>query len=281
VTENDLIDFTPELAAEAREIASWHKLGPLFTPPVVSTITGPLGTLMAPSQNGGTNWPGGAFDPETGLLYVPASGSLISMGLTAPYPGQSEMAYIQGNALTGPRTSGGSGSGVGGARAEFVPAEAREVDLDPTRGEPRLDLSVQGLPLLKPPYGTITAIDMHRGDIAWQIAHGETPDEIRNHPALAGLDLPRTGQDGSPGILVTKTLVISGEPSFTTTIAGTRGAMLRAYDKANGVEVGAVYLPAPQTGSPMTYALDGRQYLVVAVSGGSYSGELIAFVLPQ
>ena len=281
VTVNDLIDFTPALRAEALEVASWHKLGPIFTPPVVSRIEGPLGTLMAPAQTGGTNWQGGSFDPETNILYVASSGSVISLGLTPPYPGQSEMAYVQGNALTGPRTSGGSGSGVGGARSEFEPTEAREVQLDPDRGPPRLELSVQGLPLLKPPYGSISAIDMNRGEIVWQIAHGETPDEIRNHPLLADIDLPRTGQPGSPGTLVTRSLLIAGEPSYTTTISGRRGAMLRAYDKATGIEVGAVYMPAPQTGSPMTYSLGGTQYIAVAVSGGNYSGELLAFKLPN
>lgn len=278
VTIDDLIDFTPALYEEALEVASWHKLGPIFTPPVVSRIEGPLGTLMAPSQQGGTNWQGGSFDPETKILYVPSNSSVISLGLTPPYPGQSEMAYIQGNALTGPRTSGGSGSSAGGARSEFVPAEEREVIIDPER-PPRLDLEVQGLPLLKPPYGTISAIDMNRGEILWQIPNGATPDFVREHPLLAGLDIPRTGQSGSPGMLVTKTLLIAGEPEYTTTVRG-RGAMLRAYDKVSGREVGAVFLPAPQTGSPMTYGLDGTQYLVIAVSGGRHPGELIAFRAP-
>jgi quinoprotein glucose dehydrogenase len=142
-------------------------------------------------------------------------------------------------------------------------------------------LSVQGLPLLKPPYGRITAINLDKGEIAWQIAHGETPDNIRNHPALKGLTIPRTGRPGVIGVLTTKTLVIAGESGFFTTPSGARGAMLRAYDKATGKEVGAVYMPAPQSGSPMTYSLNGKQYLVVAISGASYSGELLAFKLPD
>src|SRR5439155_11072676 len=129
-------------------------------------------------------------------------------------------------------------------------------------------------------YGRITAIDMNKGEIAWQIAHGETPDTIRNHPALKGLNIPRTGRPGLIGPLATKTLVICGEAGVFTTPSGERGAMLRAYDKASGREVGAVYMPAPQSGSPMTYMLNGVQYLVVAVSGGNYSGELLAFRLP-
>jgi quinoprotein glucose dehydrogenase len=279
VTENDLIDFTPELKREALEVVSWHKMGPLFTPPVVSKIEGPLGTLMAPSQEGGTNWQGGSFDPQTNILYVASGGTVVSKGLVEPYPGQSDMAFIEGNAVTGPRTSGGSGSSAGGGRTEFQGSGPRAAAVDPARGPPRSALSVQGLPLLKPPYGTISAIDMNRGEILWQVAHGATPDDIRNHPLLAGLDIPRTGQAGSPGTLVTRTLVIAGERLYTTTPSGELGAMLRAYDKATGREVGAVYMPAPQSGSPMTYLHGGEQYIVVAISGAQYSGELLALKL--
>jgi quinoprotein glucose dehydrogenase len=121
---------------------------------------------------------------------------------------------------------------------------------------------------------------MTKGAFVWQIAHGETPDSVRNHPALKGLDIPRTGQAGAVGVLVTRTLVIGGEPQATTLPGRPRGAMLRAYNKATGAEVGAIYLPAPQSGSPMTYMLNGTQYIVVAVSGGTYSGEYLAFKLP-
>jgi len=279
VTENDLIDFTPALRREALEIVAWHKQGPLFTPPVVSHIDGPLGTLMAPSQEGGTNWQGGSFDPEMNVLYVASGSTVVSKAVVPPYPGQSEVAYIEGNAVTGPRTTGGSGSAAGGGRSEFRPAERRvATPSDPSRGSPKLALSVQGLPLLRPPYGRISAIDMTRGEILWQVAHGETPDDIKSHPLLAGLTLPRTGQAGSPGTLVTKTLLIAGERLYTTTPEGL-GAMLRAYDKATGREVGAVYMPAPQSGSPMTYLHGGEQYLVVAISGAQYAGELLSFKL--
>ena len=281
LTENDLIDFTPALRREALDIVSWHKMGPLFTPPVVSNIDGPLGTLMAPSQDGGTNWQGGSYDPETHILYVASGSTVVSKAVVPPYPGQSEMAFIEGNAVTGPRTTGGSGSAAGGGRSEFRPTERRAATpSDPSRGPPRLALAVQGLPLLKPPYGRISAIDMTRGEILWQVAHGETPDDIKSHPLLQGLSIPRTGQAGSPGTLVTKTLLIAGERLNTTTPEGI-GAMLRAYDKATGREVGAVYMPAPQSGSPMTYLLNGEQYLVVAVSGAQYAGELLAYKLPR
>jgi len=141
--------------------------------------------------------------------------------------------------------------------------------------------TVQGLPLLKPPYGRITALDLKDGTKAWQIAHGETPDNIKNHPALKGLKIPRTGRPGMVGPLCTKSLVICGEAGFFITPNGARGAMLRAYDKATGEEKGAVYMPAPQTGSPMTYMLNGQQYLVVATGGGSTTEELLAFRLPR
>jgi quinoprotein glucose dehydrogenase len=140
---------------------------------------------------------------------------------------------------------------------------------------------VQGLPLNKPPYGQITAIDLNKGDIVWQIAHGETPDNIRNNPALKGLTIPRTGRSGVFGVLVTKTLVIAGERGTFTTPSGQLGAMLRAYDKATGREVGSVYMPAGQTGTPMTYALNGRQYLVLSIAGQGFPAELIAFRLPE
>jgi quinoprotein glucose dehydrogenase len=181
------------------------------------------------------------------------------------------MNYVLGNAARratpNPAPPTGSGPATGAAR----PA-ARE-----GAGG---GLTVQGLPLLKPPYGRITAIDLNKGEIAWQIAHGETPDNIRNSPALKGMNIPRTGRPGILGPLVTKSLVIAGEAGIFTTQSGARGAMLRAYDKATGKEVGAVYMPAPQSGSPMTYSLNGQQYIVVAISGGNYSGELLAFRLP-
>ena len=141
-------------------------------------------------------------------------------------------------------------------------------------------LTVQGLPLAKPPYARITAIDLNKGEILWSVAHGETPDNIKNHPALKGVNIPRTGRPGRNGTLITKTLVICGEAGFFTTPNGQRGAMLRAYDKMTGADAGAVYMPAPQTGGPMTYMLGGKQYVVVSIAGGNYTAELVAFRLP-
>jgi quinoprotein glucose dehydrogenase len=216
---------------------------------------------MLPSATGGANWQGGSLDPVTNILYIYSAKQVTALGLVPTDGKRSDMAYISGQARDpngpppeAPAAGGGEGGGGG--------------------------LSVQGLPLVKPPYGSITAIDLNKGEIVWRIAHGETPDNIRNHPALKGVTIPRTGRPGRIGTLVTKSLVIAGEGGFFTTPNGQRGAMLRAYDKATGQEVGAVYMPAPQTGSPMTYVLNGKQYLVVAVSGASYSGELLAFKLP-
>ena len=140
---------------------------------------------------------------------------------------------------------------------------------------------MQGLPLIKPPYDQITAYDMNTGNIAWQKTHSSTPDDIRNHPALKGLNLPRTGQPGRTfiGTLTTKNLVIAGEGGVHTTAAGRRVALLRAYDKLTGEDAGAVEMPARQTGSPMSYQVDGRQFIVLAVSGND-GAELLAYALP-
>jgi quinoprotein glucose dehydrogenase len=267
VSLDDLIDFTPELHAQAEQLAAKYKLGPIFTPPVVSKVEGPLATLSR--AQAGTNWFGGSYDPETHTVYVFSSGAIGAYGLVPPTNARmSDMEYVQGSADSGARTRGGAGSAAGGGRA----GEA-------AGGEGGGGLTIQGLPLGKPPYGRISAIDLNKGEIVWQIAHGETPDNVRNHPALKGVNIPRTGRPGMIGTLVTKTLVIAGEGGFGPTPGGLRGAMLRAYDKATGKEVGAVYIPAPQSGSPMTYMLGGKQYLVIAISGGNYSAELVAFRL--
>ena len=250
---DDLIDFTPGLRAEAVELVSRYRLGPMFTPPVVSRPEGPIATLGLGAGSGGTNWPGGGYDPETHILYVPSRTGFYSWELIpTPGPEVSDMRYVKGTAK--------HGVGHGGLR----------------------DLNVRGLPLVKPPYGRLSAIDLDRGDILWQRPHGDTPDPVKNHPALAGLEIPPTGEPCTHllGPLVTGTLVVMGECGFHQTPAG-RGAMLRAYDKATGDEVGAVFMPAPQSGSPMTYVAEGRQYIVLAVSGRGYPGEYLAFRLPS
>jgi quinoprotein glucose dehydrogenase len=266
---DDLIDFTPQLRDEAVKLVSRYRIGPLFTPPSVSKWEGPLATLGLPSATGGANWQGGSFDPETKRLYVFSVTQVGVFGLVPPDERRkSDMNFVSGEARdpNAPRPAANAGRAGG-------PVAAGEGGAG--------NVTVEGLPLIKPPYGRIVAYDMNRGDLLWQIAHGETPDSIRNHAALKGVTIPRTGRPGRIGTLVTKSLVVAGEGGFFTLPDGRRGAMLRAYDKATGQEVGAVYMPAPQTGSPMTYMLDGKQYIVLAISGGTYSGELVSFRLPD
>jgi quinoprotein glucose dehydrogenase len=255
VSTDDLIDFTPELRAEAVKFVARYRIGPIFTPIVVSKWEGPLATLLLPAATGGSNWPGASYDPESKILYVFSKTDPSPIGLIpgAQAQPESDMAFVRGQARD-PNATGGGGAPV--------------------------PLLIQGLPLLKPPYGRITAIDLNTGEHVWQVAHGETPDEIRDHPALKGLKIPRTGRPGYIGTLTTRSLVIAGEAGQFTTPNGQRGAMLRAYEKATGREVGSVFLPAPQTGSPMTYRRDGRQYIVVAVSSAQYGAEFLAFRLP-
>jgi quinoprotein glucose dehydrogenase len=269
LTMDDLIDFTPELRAEAVKLVQPYRLGPVFTPPSVSKKEGPIATLTMGAQAAATNWPGASYDPETHTLYVASQTSIATLGLVPPPPGVSTFPYHQGTVLAGARTAMGSGADAGAGAV--VAADALSANL-----------TVQGLPIVKPPYSRITAINMDTGDFRWQVPFGATPANITNHPALKGLKLPPLGRPGNNnGTLVTKTLVVAGEKNFGPTPSGQRGAMLRAFDKMTGQEVGAVYLPAPQTGSPMTYMLNGRQYLVVAIGGGAYTAELLVFALPR
>ena len=234
MSEDDLIDFTPELREKAREVVADLDFGTLFSPAgVLDSDTGYRGTLRVPRSTGGGNWEGGAVDPETGVLYVT---SQMSPRVEALEP---------------------AGEGV---EADYTVASG-------------VALSVDGLPILKPPYGQITAIDLSRGEILWQIANADTPDEIANHPALAGIDLPRTGCPARVGQLVTRTLLFAGE--------GVGGKpILRAHDKATGEILAEIELPALQTGLPMSYMLDGTQYLVVAVGGRNNPAEFVALRLP-
>jgi quinoprotein glucose dehydrogenase len=290
VTEADLIDFTPELRAEGLKVLARYKNGPLFNPPILSKLGGPLGAMNIGILNGGTNWPGGGYDPETHIIYAPASNASVApIGLVVPPEGFSDIRYALGTA--GQPFVVREGPGFGSA-ADY-PQEPRRraapttttgsggAAAPPAGGGGGGGTLVQGLPLVKPPYGTLSAINLDKGEIAWQVPHGDTPDAVRNHPLLKGMNIPKTGQNGAVGLVVTKTLVIMGDPQVTNMPGRPRGAMLRAYDKATGKEVGAVYLPAQQSGSPMTYMLNGKQYIVVAVSGGAYSGEYIAFALPD
>lgn len=283
VTEDELIDFTPELHARALEIIKKYKIGPVFTPPVASQVDGPLATLTLGTASGGTNWPGASFDPETHTVYAYACNACLTPIGLVPAPKEiSDMRYISGiagraiNIARGP----GENAGADSPMPERRPAAGRGGRGGGGGGYQALN--VDGLPLIKPPYSTISAINVDRGEIIWQTPHGETPDNIRHYAEEHHLDIPRTGQSGyNIGTLVTKTLVIAGDGQITNMPDRGRGAMLRAYDKATGKEVGAVYMPAPQSGSPMTYMMNGKQYIIVAISGGNYSGEYVAFTLPE
>lgn len=233
MTVDELINFTPELRENAAAFLANYRLGGTFTPSSrVDDPDGTIGTLSLPSPVGGSNWQGSAFDPDTGIVYIPSH----------------ELAW---NFALEP---GGNNSSV----AWISAPNANTID---------------GLPLIRPPWGRITAIDLNSGDELWWIPNADTPQDVVNHPALQGIDLPRTGSGSISGILLTKTLLISGE--------GAGGKpLLRAHDKATGAIVSEVALPASQTGMPMTYLLDGKQYIVLAVSGGGRS-QIVALSLPD
>ena len=279
VTPDVLIDFTPAMHDQALTIASKYKIGPVFTPPVESKLGGPLATLTLGTAAGGTNWPGASYDPETHIVYAFACDAcLVPIGVVPSPKEVSDMKYVLGVAGQKVEIARGPGENAG---ADSAPPP--KTTAPPSGGGSGFfGLSVQGLPLIKPPYGSISAINLDKGEIVWKVAHGDTPDFIRNHAALKGLNITKTGQQTyNIGTLVTKTLVIAGDGQITTTPEHPRGAMLRAYDKATGKEVGAVFMAAPQSGSPMTYMVNGKQYIVVAISGGPYSGEYVAYTLPS
>src|SRR5262245_934393 len=280
VSVDDLIDFTPALRAQALEMIKKYKIGPLYTPPALSSADGPLATIMLPSDAGGANWPGASFDPETNRLYIHSHTIAYLAGIVPADPATSDFGYVAGQARAAGAEARGAAAPAADPDAAPSAAPARGAAGPPAGG--RGGTSVQGLPLIKPPYDRITAYDMKTGDILWQKTHSSTPDNIKSNPALQGVNLPpRLGQPGRTfiGTLTTKTLVIAGEGGVHSNEAGERVALLRAYDKVTGADVGAVEMPDKQTGSPMTYLINGRQYIVVAVSGID-GAQLIAYALP-
>jgi glucose dehydrogenase len=275
---DDLIDFTPALHDQALQVLERYKVGTsLFTPPILGNVNGPI-AVIGPGT--ATNWPGSAYDPETHTVFAQAGNTPGARSLTAPPSTFSDIKYVEGiggqafSVVLGP----GDCCAADAGRAQR-PENEPVAPGTPPPARATGGLNVQGLPIVKPPYGVLSAINLDRGELTWQVPHGDTPDAVRNHPALKGIDIPKTGQAGTSGVglMVTKTLVVMGDPQITAPPGRTRGAMLRAYDKKTGQQVGAVWMPAPQSGSPMTYMVDGKQYIVVAVSGGAYSGEYLAF----
>ena len=277
---DDLIDFTPEMRQEALDkLHNWTwDNGGRYNPPIMGEVGGVLGAVNNGATGGGSSWPGASFDPETGIVYAQAqSSSLDNLTLTPPPEGYSNVDYIMGRKGQPFRMkyAGGTGQNPDAPPvvSEYEDLEAAPVDIP--------SLTVDGLSILKPPYGVLAAIDMNEGKVKWQVPHGETPDNIRFHPKLQGMDIPRTGQAAELGVAVTKTMVIVGDQRVTNPGDSERDAMLRAYDKETGENIGEVWMPAAQWGSPMTYMVDGRQYIIVAVSGGAYPGEFRAYALPE
>ena len=239
ITEENLIDFTPELRTEALRIISDYTYGPVFTPPSLVTATN-KGTIFMPGFGGGANWQGVAFDPETNMMYVPSTSHPMRIGLGVD-KSISELDYVM-------QVEGGF----------VMPGPF-------------------GLPLIKPPYGRITAIDMNAGEHVWMMANADTPDEIKNHAMLQGVDIPeRTGHGDRSGLLVTGSLLFSGEGAGLYGGQTGGGRMFRAHDKATGEIISEFELPAKQTGLPMTYMIDGVQYIVIPIGDTGHPGELVA-----
>jgi quinoprotein glucose dehydrogenase len=238
VTENDLVDFTPEIKAEALRVARQFRLGGLYAPPsLAGGADGTYGTLTAPSAVGGINWPGGAVDPVEDVLYVASENTLFRAQLSPGLPGKGVLYHdTRGQPVTPPTT-------------------------------------VFGLPLLKPPYGRINAIDLKTGERLWMVPHGNTPESIKRNPKLQGIEIPNTGaQTKGTGLLVTPTLLFGGE--------GGGSPVFRAWDKKTGAVVAEIPLPGPTTGFPVTYTKGGRQFIAMAVRAGD-GVDIIALALPE
>jgi glucose dehydrogenase len=244
VTEDDLIDFTPELRAQAKEILSRYVHGPLFTAPSVvdESPGGTLGTMYRPGMVGGADWGGAGVDPETGVLYVPSVQSPSIVGLVKSQHPRSDVDWVM--------------KGI------------------------QLAEGPQGLPLLKPPYGTLTAIDLNAGEILWSVPNGDGP---RDHPAIEHLDLPKLGQTGRVSPLVTKSLVFLGEGGGEGVILvpeGNGGRMFRAYDKMTGEVIWEMELDGGTTAAPMSYMADGKQYILLTLGWEGMPAEYVALALP-
>ena len=234
VSRNDLIDYTPEISQAVENLIKDYRLGPLYTPPsLAESKDGTKGTLSLPFPTGGSNWEGGAYDPETNLLYVPSQTRLALLSLKDGDE-STDVRYVASNS-------------------------------------PKLE--VFDIPIAKPPWGRITAIDMNSGKIKWSVANGETPEAITNNPYLKGVEIPRTGKATRAGLLLTKTLLFAGE--------GFGGdPVFRAHDKYNGKIISEIVLPGSQSSPPSTYMINNRQFIIMTISDGKSPAELIALSLP-
>lgn len=285
-----LIDFTPALREEAIKIASAYKMGPLYSPPIVPDTDGKAALFLMPTHLGGANWPGGAVDAETGTLYVASITGSEFLAVSKADPARSDMGYVGGGGGGGGRgaagAAGGRGGvgrgGRGGGRGGDYVGNLEDADMPASgRGGGRGAPGPQGLPLVKPPWGRITAIDLNKGDIMWTAANGDAPDFIRNNPVLKGIDLSNTGRPSRSLLMVTKTLLFAPEGNnLWPGPAGAGGNMLRILDKKTGALIHELALPAMATGVPMTYMADGRQYVVLAIGASGFPAELVALALP-
>lgn len=242
----DLIDFTPELRAEAVAMLQQYEYGPIFTPPTLRDDRpgGTKGLLQMPGTAGGANWVGAGVDPETGWLYVQSAHTPTVIGL--------------------------------------VPPENPDADVDYVRRAYEYAQGPRGLPLFKPPYSRLVAIDLSEGAIRWTIPVGNGP---RDHPAIVHLDLPPLGQGGRAAPLITKTLLFLGEGGSAGPViplwGGAGGNMFRAYDKVTGETIAEIELPGQITAAPMTYLAEGRQYILVTVGATGAPSEYVALALPR
>jgi quinoprotein glucose dehydrogenase len=285
IRESDVNDWTPEIKAEALRVLNLHKYSDnVFEPPIERGQDGKFGMLMMPGNNGGTNWEGGAFDPETKIAYIFSSTEFNRRSLIND-PARSNMNYIDGGGGRGGRgagrgeggaedAAGPAGRGAGGGAAVGAPGRAGGA------AEAAPPLNAFGLPLIKPPYGRVTAINMNTGDHVWMAAIGGTPENIKNHKMLQGVTIPRTGRPGRTGIMVTKTLLWAGERGALDTVDGQTVSWFRSYDKATGDIVSEMQIPANVTNIPMTYMSGGKQYIVIAVAAVGKPAELLALALP-
>jgi len=236
LVEDDLIDFTPELRQQALDILAEWEVGPLFTPPLHrDNDIGKRGALWCPGDVGGVNISGpAAGDPETGILYVTSLSGCTTRQLV---PGEeADLRYMTDNGTTTTGTTVAQyavGTGAGGPRGP------------------------EGLPLFKPPYSRITAIDLNTGEHLWMIPVGETPDRIKNNPALAGIDVGNTGTGAHAPMTVTKNMLIYASQSSDGTPA------LFAVDKMTGEQLGKVAVSGNSRYGMMTYVHKGEQYIVL------------------
>ncbi len=253
--EENLIDFTPQLRAEALEIFNRYVTGPLYTPPSIRDESpgGKLGTIQLPGSQGGADLQGAAFDPATGMLYIPSITAPFVADIEAGDPEQTDLRYIKGARrwLAGPR----------------------------------------GLPLFKPPYGRVTAIDMNTGEHKWMVPNGVGPVD---NPAIAHLGIEKLGVPGRPSPLLTGSLLFLGEgltnqrpggripidmPVEIATNSG--GPMFRAYHKDSGDVLWETELEAGTSGAPVSYLANGKQFIVVAIGDREYTPELLGFALDE